>query len=266
MALAGLPPWLDVNPNAVLQARKAGSEVGLGIAQNQLRANQIAMETGRAMAEMAARSQENAARLAQAERESQVRQWETQQALAARTAAQQAEAERQAAALEETGRWHTMQNETDLARLAAQQGHWAELEAGKAQGEIRTLPNGELVRVLPNGTWEQVKPPSPEAGVGAISPTSLIPVLGSEANRANMLDRMYYPGFTESARSYVKQYLPGGGSLTNALPTVPSAKVPLDEALAQANEAIKAGKDKQAVSDRLFSLTGRTLPGFKPPQ
>lgn len=115
MALAPLAPWLNVGPVNYLEAAKAGTQAGLGIAGLRQRAA-LAQQEAAQQAEAQAFREEEAAR------QDALRRWELGQTLAQKAAEQAAESERAAANLAETQRYRLDQTALGREQLAAETG------------------------------------------------------------------------------------------------------------------------------------------------
>lgn len=175
MALAPLPPWLNVGPVNYLEAAKAGTQGGLGVAGLNQRA-QLAQIEAAQQAEAQQFRQEEAAR------QDALRRWELGQTLAQKAAEQAAEGERAAAQLAETQRYRLDQTALGREQLAEQAGYHdamgtaALMRAGGVGGtggaRIVTFPEfpGRLFMMNPSGAVTLL----PKQGEGDFTPKEMI--------------------------------------------------------------------------------------------
>ena len=116
MALAPLPPWLNVNPSNFVDASRAGSAIGLQIAEAKNRADREGVDAAIRMNQMAQREEEAA-------QERALRQWELQQKI-----------RQDAMQMAETSRYHDLSIKEAMAGHAAQAVHYKAMEeAAKAR-------------------------------------------------------------------------------------------------------------------------------------
>ncbi len=141
-SLSPLPPWLQINPAQFIEAARAGSTLGLQIAQTQNRGDEMAAERAMQAAQMKAREE-------QAQREEAFRRWELEQRLQQQAAELAAQREHSAAQMAETSKYNLARIEEEKAGNLARANYYERL--GKAAGapKVHFGPNGDVLSYDP---------------------------------------------------------------------------------------------------------------------
>jgi hypothetical protein len=204
----GIPPWLNINPAAYIDAAKSGASVGLQIAAAQNRANELQTATDE-------------------------RAWEFQQELrrkATEAIAEREKAAEQLAALEkyrmaslaEQNRWHTGSLAAKAADTAARLRDYDRQRMAALEPKPHFTPGGGLLLYDPaTKTVKTVREPSPTDK--SFSPTELRGQISDPMRQG--VYRMLPPGTKErEAALYVKQLEQEARRL--GIPDVAPAAVP----------------------------------------